>query len=981
MVAQALSTGSQWLRWDPHLHAPGTLRNDQYGGGDDATWDAYFRTIRDATPPVSAIGIADYFTLRSYKRFIQTRPAALRSVFVFANVEMRFTVQTRKGHGVNFHLLVCPDDPHHVEKAEEQLRQLRFHSDLENYPCSDDGLIRLGRSHLQDGSAAPETALAHGANQFKVSFDDLKNLFHQSDWLQRNVIVAIAAGDDGLGGLSKDSSFAALRKELARFAQVIFSGQPNERQFWLDELHLAASGLRPKPCLHGSDAHDLAKVLNPDGQRLCWIKGDSSFESLRQTLVEPDRRVWIGAQPPTEAAGAATIKSLHVQSAPWLKTVGIPLNSGLVSVIGAKGSGKTALADLIALAAELQEEEPNPASFLQKARDLLGGLTASLKWTDGSESSATANDEWSWGQPRVQYLSQQFVERLSAADGLAEPLIAEIERVVFSAIPTERRMETSNLPDLREVLLNDSRLDADYQRNVIREQTSAIAAEHAVKESLKQRVANLEAARRSLRVLEEQLKSLPLDAGTESKLAELSAVNSDLHLLQGLIAAGNRRVLALQGVSSDVQRIEAQAADAVAAVQRAHPGLLDGSVWEQLKPRISATAYSALKDLVAQAEAEISLHRHRGLQASNRTPTRSLAALEAEKLRLDKELGEVDSRTKTRTQIESQLPGVQQGIKKAESDIESARGADDRMHAASEKRLVAYEAVVRALIIEQEILEGLYQPLLERISSDPKLRKLAFSVGRVVELDEWAREGEGLLDLRTGPFAGHGKLKAIAERELLPAWKNGRPQEARQALAAFFDQYFAQEPPILTVGTKPSDIGDWLFSTGHIRVQYGIEYEQVPISRLSPGTRGIVLLTLYLGLDKWDSRPLVIDQPEENLDPSSVQADLVPFFRDAAKRRQIVMVTHNANLVVNTDSDQVIVACSERRAVNALPDISYKSGGLEDPVIREDVCRLLEGGDEAFRKRGERYGVSLVSKPAAVELDPRSQEAVFPAAG
>lgn len=124
LVAQALSTGSQWLRWDPHLHAPGTLRNDQYGGGDDATWDAYFRTIRDATPPVSAIGIADYFTLRSYKRFIQTRPAALRSVFVFANVEMRFTVQTRKGHGVNFHLLVCPDDPHHVEKAEEQLRQL-----------------------------------------------------------------------------------------------------------------------------------------------------------------------------------------------------------------------------------------------------------------------------------------------------------------------------------------------------------------------------------------------------------------------------------------------------------------------------------------------------------------------------------------------------------------------------------------------------------------------------------------------------------------------------------------------------------------------------------------------------------------------------------------------------------------------------------------------------------------------------------------
>jgi energy-coupling factor transporter ATP-binding protein EcfA2 len=124
---------------------------------------------------------------------------------------------------------------------------------------------------------------------------------------------------------------------------------------------------------------------------------------------------------------------------------------------------------------------------------------------------------------------------------------------------------------------------------------------------------------------------------------------------------------------------------------------------------------------------------------------------------------------------------------------------------------------------------------------------------------------------------------------------------------------------------------------------------------------------LFLGLDKWDSRPLVIDQPEENLDPSSIQVDLVPFFRDAATRRQIIMVTHNANLVVNTDSDQVIVASSQRQATNALPDISYRSGGLEDPRIREDVCSLLEGGSEAFRKRGERYGVGILARVDTVE--------------
>ena len=69
------------------------------------------------------------------------------------------------------------------------------------------------------------------------------------------------------------------------------------------------------------------------------------------------------------------------------------------------------------------------------------------------------------------------------------------------------------------------------------------------------------------------------------------------------------------------------------------------------------------------------------------------------------------------------------------------------------------------------------------------------------------------------------------------------------------------------------------------------------------------------------------------------------------------MVTHNANLVVNADPDQVIVAESERHSPDTIPSISYYAGGLEDPRIRSQVCGLLEGGEDAFRKRGQRYGV------------------------
>lgn len=120
-----------------------------------------------------------------------------------------------------------------------------------------------------------------------------------------------------------------------------------------------------------------------------------------------------------------------------------------------------------------------------------------------------------------------------------------------------------------------------------------------------------------------------------------------------------------------------------------------------------------------------------------------------------------------------------------------------------------------------------------------------------------------------------------------------------------------------------------------------------------------MLLLLYLAVDQAETDPLIIDQPEESLDPESVQSQLVQLFRAASARRQIIMVTHNANLVINTDVDQVIYARCEQVEEGKLPELRYASGGLEDPVIRATVCEVLEGGTEAFRERARRLRLEL----------------------
>ena len=151
------------------------------------------------------------------------------------------------------------------------------------------------------------------------------------------------------------------------------------------------------------------------------------------------------------------------------------------------------------------------------------------------------------------------------------------------------------------------------------------------------------------------------------------------------------------------------------------------------------------------------------------------------------------------------------------------------------------------------------------------------------------------------------------------------------------------------------------YEVEHVRLTYGLKYNGVDLENLSPGTKGIVLLILYLGMDIADTRPLIVDQPDENLDNESIYDLLMNYFKSAKKRRQIILITHNPNLVVNADSEQVIVATATRQE-NGLPYISYQSGGLENnnPVgqgIRQQVCRILEGGSDAFRKRERRYAL------------------------
>jgi energy-coupling factor transporter ATP-binding protein EcfA2 len=983
--------GSLWHRWDPHLHTPGTALNNQYKGTNP--WEDFLKAIETSDPPIRALGITDYFGIERYEQVLnQQLLGRLPNVgLIFPNVELRLSIETAKASAINIHLLFSPEDADHVEQIKRFLLELDFSYQGGPYRCQRSDLIRLGRAH-QPSLTEDEAARSEGANQFKVKLDQLTDAWAKNDWIKNNALIAVAGGEkDGTSGLrDATASFAAQRKHVERIANIVFSANPRQINFWLGKgaasvVELESQYNGTKPCLHGSDAHTSAKVGQPDASRFCWIKGDLTFESLRQTCIEPAERVYIGAEPPRGALQGHIISAVSVTNAPWISSGTVELNSGLIAVIGARGSGKTALADLIAAGGFALSPHLNERSFILRAKDHLGDSTAELRWASGAKTGnrlTHVDAEELLDSPHVQYLSQQFVDQLCSAEGLNDALVAEIERVIFNAHDLTDRLGADSFKELLDVRLEASRQKRQRHQQTLTRASANLTDERVKKSSLKALNKDRDEKKSAIEKDKTDRKSLVAKGNEERALRhEQVSLASDAKRQQvEQVKRRHQALLHLQGDVLDFRTRQTPAMLSDLKVEREDAGL-SATDWEAFKVDYVGAVDSLLTERIKQASLLVATLKGPAktdpVVQQNPDPMvalispganladQTLSLLERELSRLRALVGVDAQNAKRYAALSEKITKADGALTKVLRQIEHIQGADERIHALIETRREAYAGIFEAIVEEEQELETLYAPIKERIDQAAgSLSKLSFSVRRLVNLEQWAGIGEALLDLRTnGPFKGRGELLRAAREGLMPAWATG---DAVQAAAALFEFVKANEAALRTHMPEGSDlrtwsrsVSDWLYQTDHITVGYGLQYDGVDIEQLSPGTRGIVLLLLYLAIDAEDDRPLIIDQPEENLDPQSIFQELVHRFRDARKRRQIIIVTHNANLVVNTDADQVIVANCGPHRPGQLPMITYDSGGLENPRIRRHVCDILEGGERAFKERAKRLRLGI----------------------
>ncbi|MDL0096155.1 ATP-binding protein, partial [Campylobacter vicugnae] len=380
--------GSEWHKWDLHIHTPFTGKNDQFEGANKKEkWEKYLNKIEKNTDTV-VLGITDYFSIENYLYMVeQQKNGRIPNVYLIPNVELRILPVTRTETPINIHVLFDPNLSTDIIRR-DFFNQLEFEFLGSKYQCNKDALIQLGRAVKTD-VVSDEEAYKNGLNQFNITFPDLRNVLKAKS-LEGHYIVGVAnSNNDGNSGI-QDSALSATRKEIYRLSDFIFSANPNDIKFFLGNGRSTKEQLIKeygslKPCVRGCDAHELNKMFCFEDKRYTWIKALPTFNGLKQILYEPEDRVCISEEKPEDKSDYQIIDSIIFNNSE-MNHQEIMFNQNLNTIIGGRSSGKSILLGCLASTIDPKIEPKDNEEFKKynkHIKELNEGV--SIKWRDNTD--------------------------------------------------------------------------------------------------------------------------------------------------------------------------------------------------------------------------------------------------------------------------------------------------------------------------------------------------------------------------------------------------------------------------------------------------------------------------------------------------------------------------------------------------------------------------------------------------------------------
>ena len=921
--------GSSWRKWDLHVHTKGTNKNDQFAS---QTMDEFFfRFFKKAySDKVNGIGITDYFSIENYllaKKYISNiatynNPQGvpifsyeeveyIKNILLLPNIELRMLPCTDSRRLINIH---CIFNPNYEASLEHD-----FFGELKNqdeFKMNKEGITKYGK-HLNPESRNDNEAYSVGIKNFTIDPRCLSALFKKNRVLKNNTLVAVSnSSSDGNSGLQKhydlfegdESSLDGVRKSIYEISDIIFSSNDKDVKYFLgkrfddipgktkeDKLEERKRVIKEygnlKPCIICSDAHKESDLF----AKYSWIKGDCTFDGLKQILYEPEHRVYKGDEAPVNPPIKINSVSL---SFPRESTIDnesfcfsgdhkIDFSPNYTCLIGGRGTGKSTMLNLI------HEALKNKENTFFKKFAILGN--DNKKCEIGSCVLVDNNID----EKHVEFLGQNEIEdfakdchkltnaiylRILKRDG--DNLINEKN----SLLDVELKKAAKNIDNI--INHEEVRLDIKEKEREL-EVNKKLINSFTSKEynDINSEIARISDSLNKLKASKKRYESL---------LEEIDSICKNYKLSEN----HNKYDDEILNISDSIEEIlltskEIDFSESINSIETYNESLdtakakliqyLSGKGFTEENQNDISTANISISDL----NNEIQILKKNQDRLSLKISEFSLALLGEASEKYKQELG---------SQVES-ISMILEGLDNSSIKPISLKLDFD------------FESAKEHIFNKFKDLFGDYIKDFN-IRSQSVFRELLF----VISPDKLTNKDELLVKIKSH------ETTSVAKKLLISIFEDVVNYDIYDLLckSTFLDYSKYKKINVL--------------------------YDGRPIESSSFGQRctAVLVILLLLGND-----PIIIDEPEAHLDSLLIFNYLVDVIKEKKKNRQIIFATHNANLVINGDAELIHILNIDNSANKTV----INSTTIENPHTR-DVLVSLEGGHEAFIKREKKYSIN-----------------------
>ena len=901
--------GSSWRKWDLHVHLPKT-----YGG----SYIDFIRNINNSEAEV--IGINNYSAIEGYEKIVSNYKDKLRKP-LFPVIEFRMS-----------NILLDKDDPR-LKKGTRFNFHIIFDNDLNLIPRIKTWLNSL--ECLNERGKLDKVGNIKTLDE-KLSFDYLKVIesIEKDNDLRNRYLVWLPY--DEYGGIDdidpeQDQYF---KLGLINKAHIIGSSNAKQINFfvWKSDKYKEEEikkwlNDRKIPCIKGSDAHEInypfGKLRDEKSQpteKYCWIKADPTFEGLRQILYEPEPgdRVWIGPDIPDKKENFQVIRKIKFSNTSDFPEE-IEFNQNLCSIIGGRASGKSALLAYIAHAVDkkLAEELIEGPGEGEEYKWNKIKIDYEIEWDNDLSNEKSPG--------KVIYIPQNYLFNKSKDP---EEIKRKIEPVLFKKLPEfekEYKKSTKGIDDYNKKI-------SDLVKKWFRLSDSIVGLQEKVK-NLGDKEAIEKEKNEIERKINEHKKKYSLN---EDELKKYQEIESEITELKSKIAQNEKDLENFQSILGEEGTFQALKLELEPSIE-----FLPQTLAEKINDELIRNE----KDILQKINKIALEYKENLIQNTENLKKKSQQVLENNKVLIDKykkneELEKLLSKFSEYKEKLKSIETYENEIKKRRTELENK------------------EKKIKEFIDERaRILEALRNSLTNLDQKDMNIR---FDIEYKIKTEDLEKVAQKVNLKEATNFVKNYKLKI----EII-----------RQKPDLLLKEIYSGEQKINS-GYKKEEVAIELLTLTETILFVG-EMENDKIggfseTTMTPGRRALFLLRLILAEsdDKW---PLLIDQPEDNLDSRSIVEEIVPFLRGKKKERQIIMVSHNANFVIGADSEQIIVA--NRNGSNSPNEggrqFNYLTGSIEytkkkdesikDTLkcqgVREHACLILDGGKEAFEHRRNKYNL------------------------